>query len=79
MYGEHLAQHEIDAIMAPKQQSKDLVMEWLDKEGLRDIADFSPRSDSVIIEGSVKQIEKLLKTEYSSFGKSDPKRSISWD
>ncbi|EHL00160.1 putative Tripeptidyl-peptidase SED4 [Glarea lozoyensis 74030] len=67
MYGNHLAQHEIDAMVAPKQQSKDLVMDWLNKEGLRDIAEFSPRSDSVVIEGSLRQIEKLLKTEYASF------------
>ena len=70
LYGKHLPQHEIDAMIAPKQQSKDLVTEWLEKEGLTDIAHFSPRADSVIIEGNVRQIERLLKTEYSSFGQS---------
>lgn len=71
MYGGHLAQHVIDNIIAPKSESKDLVMQWLEGEGLRDIATLSPRLDSVIVEGSIKQIEKLLKTEYSTFSKSN--------
>ena len=68
MYGNHMPQHEIDAMVAPKQQSKDLVMDWLNREGLGDIAEFSPRLDSIVIEGKLRQIEKLLKTEYASFG-----------
>jgi tripeptidyl-peptidase-1 len=68
MYGNHLPQHEIDAMVAPKQESKDRVMEWLNKEGLGSVVEFSPRLDSVVIEGKLRQIEKLLKTEYASFG-----------
>ncbi|CAG8955768.1 hypothetical protein HYFRA_00011637 [Hymenoscyphus fraxineus] len=67
MYGAHMAQHVIDKIIAPKSESKDLVMQWLEGEGLRDVATLSPRLDSVVVEGSIKQIEKLLKAEYSAF------------
>ncbi|RDL41680.1 Subtilisin-like protein [Venustampulla echinocandica] len=67
LYGGHLAQHVIDSMIAPKQESKDLVLEWLDTEGLRSHAEVSPRSDSIIVEASLEQIEKLLKAEYSKF------------
>lgn len=56
-------------MIAPKQHTKDVVMEWLNREGLSRIAEFSPRSDSVVIEGSIKQIERLLKSEYKAFGR----------
>ncbi|KAF4627954.1 hypothetical protein G7Y89_g10196 [Cudoniella acicularis] len=70
LYGNHLSQHVIDAMIAPKQQSKDLVIQWLESAGLKEHASFSPRSDSVIVETSVKNIEKLLNTEYQSYANS---------
>ncbi|KAI9743211.1 MAG: hypothetical protein M1818_003057 [Claussenomyces sp. TS43310] len=67
LYGSHLAQHVIDEMIAPKDQSRELVMEWLDREGLSNQATVSARSDAVIVQASVHQIEELLKAEYSGF------------
>lgn len=69
-YGDHMSQHHIDAIIAPKDESGSMVMEWLDTMGLRSHASYSKRGDSIIIEASVAQIEKLLDAEYSIFCKS---------
>jgi tripeptidyl-peptidase-1 len=70
LYGNHLSQHVIDAMVAPRDESSDLVIQWIETEGLGDHATISPRSDSVIVEASVSQIEKLLNAEYAPFGKS---------
>lgn len=66
-YGDHMSQHHIDAIIAPKDESGSLVMEWLETMGMRSYASYSKRGDSIIIEASVAQIEKLLDAEYSAF------------
>jgi tripeptidyl-peptidase-1 len=57
-------------MIAPKDESRDLVMNWLDSKGLSQHASLSARSDSVIVEASISQVEKLLSAEYSAFGKS---------
>lgn len=69
MYGAHLSQDVIDSMIAPKDESRDLVLEWLDSRGLADHASISPRSDTVTLQASVDQIEKLLNAEYEAFGK----------
>lgn len=66
-YGEHMSQHHIDGIIAPKDESGSMVMEWLNTMGLKNHASFSKRGDSIIIEASVSQIERLLDAEYSAF------------
>ena len=68
LYGNHMSQHVIDAMIAPKDESKDLVMQWLESEGMSGEASLSPRLDAVVIETTVDKIEKLLKAEYSVFG-----------
>jgi tripeptidyl-peptidase-1 len=70
MYGAHLSQKAIDAIIAPKKESRDLVLQWLEKEGLSEHAMISSREDFIIVEASVAKIEKLLQAEYSTFGNS---------
>jgi tripeptidyl-peptidase I len=55
-------------MIAPKDESGDLVMQWIEGEDLAHHTTISPRSDSVIVEGSIAQIEKLLKSEYNTFG-----------
>jgi tripeptidyl-peptidase-1 len=57
-------------MIAPKDESRDLVMNWLDLEGLSKHASLSARSDSVIVEASISQVEKLLNAEYDAFGRS---------
>lgn len=56
-------------MIAPKSDSSKLVMDWLDTEGLSNHASLSGRSDSVIVDASITQIEKLLKAKYMPFSK----------
>jgi tripeptidyl-peptidase I len=59
-------------MIAPKDESSDLVMQWIQSEGLGDYATISPRLDAVIVEASISQIEKLLNAEYTPFGGFSP-------
>jgi tripeptidyl-peptidase-1 len=68
-YGNHLDQETILAMIAPKQESSDLVMQWLTNEISSPEAKVTVKGDYVTIQASVNTIEKLLKTEYSTFGK----------
>jgi tripeptidyl-peptidase I len=68
LYGAHLSQEVIDSMIAPKIESRELVMQWLNREGLADHASLSPRLDSVIVQASISQIEALLNAEYNIFG-----------
>ncbi|PVH93299.1 subtilisin-like protein, partial [Periconia macrospinosa] len=66
-YGNHLDQEAILAMIAPKKESVDLVQEWLDKELPSSGSDVTVKGDYVTVQASVNTIEKLLKTEYSTF------------
>lgn len=55
-------------MIAPKQESSDLVMQWLTKEISAPEAKVTKKGDYVTIQASVKTIEKLLDAEYSVFG-----------
>ncbi|RDW69757.1 subtilisin-like protein [Coleophoma cylindrospora] len=67
LYGSHLPQHAINAMIAPKDESRDLVMNWLDKMGVKSQASMAPRGDAILVEASVADVEKLLGAEYSVF------------
>ncbi|KUJ09482.1 subtilisin-like protein [Mollisia scopiformis] len=67
LYGKHLSQDVIDAMIAPKDESRDLVEQWLRSEGLSGQATISPRADSIVLEVSIAQVEKLLNAEYEPF------------
>ncbi len=56
-------------MIAPDDESRDIVMRWIEEAGLSSYAYLSPGSDNVILEASISQIENLLNAEYSSFGK----------
>lgn len=71
-YGGHMSQKAIDGIIAPKDESGSMVMEWLENEGLASFAKYSNRGDSVIVEASVAQIQTLLNAEYSAFCEYSP-------
>jgi tripeptidyl-peptidase I len=43
-------------------------MQWLNHEGLGEYSFMSPQQDAIIVQASIKQIEKLLSAEYSLFG-----------
>jgi hypothetical protein len=63
-------------MIAPKDDSRELVMKWLNSEGLGERASLSPRADSIIVQASVSQIEKLLNAEYAPFGKPLSQRAL---
>lgn len=69
MYGGHMSQKEIDGIIAPKDESGAMVMEWLETMGLSSHAYYTKRRDSIVVEAPVAQIEKLLDAEYSLYSK----------
>lgn len=56
-------------MIAPKDESRDHVMQWLNNEGLEEYASLSQRGDSVIVEASISQIERLLNADYGAFGR----------
>ncbi|PQE08270.1 tripeptidyl-peptidase 1 precursor protein [Rutstroemia sp. NJR-2017a BVV2] len=67
LYLSHLDQHVIDAMIAPKTESRDLVLQWLATAKLDSQATVSARGDSVILEATVSQIEELLQAEYNAY------------
>lgn len=67
-YGKHLDHETILAMIAPKQESSDLVMQWLKGETEKSDADITVKGDYVTIQASIKTVERLLDAEYSVFG-----------
>jgi tripeptidyl-peptidase-1 len=63
---------------APKQESSDLVSQWLASEISSPEAKVTVKGDYVTIQGNVKTIEKLLNAEYSVFGMCRPVATISF-
>ncbi|KAI0758073.1 tripeptidyl peptidase A [Fomes fomentarius] len=64
-YGEHLAKEEVEALVAPHDESVHLVNEWLASHGLyEDSVSRSPARDWVIVKVPVSLAEEMLKTEY---------------
>ncbi|CAL3971137.1 unnamed protein product, partial [Diplocarpon coronariae] len=62
-----MSQDDIDEMIGPKDESMELVLEWLATEGLDEHASASPRSDAIILTASVAQVERILDAEYSEF------------
>jgi tripeptidyl-peptidase I len=54
--------------VAPKEESVDLVKDWLSSATSGDEAVISVEGDYVTVQASVNTVERLLKTEYSTFG-----------
>jgi tripeptidyl-peptidase-1 len=71
-----MSHEEILALIAPTEESADLVMQWLESE-MPDIGTkVTQKGDYVTVEASVKEIEQLLGAEYSVFGISNPLRDM---
>ncbi|THV08230.1 tripeptidyl peptidase A [Dendrothele bispora CBS 962.96] len=64
-YGQHLTKEEVEALVAPHQESVDLVSEWLATHDIRE-SDIqrSPARDWVTIKVPVRLAEKMLDTTY---------------
>jgi tripeptidyl-peptidase-1 len=71
-----MTHEEILAMIAPAEESGDLVMQWLESELSGIGAKMSQTGDYITVEASVKEIEQLLDAEYSVFGISATLRDI---
>lgn len=63
---------EIDAIISPADESRDLVLQWIDSHGLTDSAALNARGNAITLNVTVSQAEDLLATKYNSFSKGLP-------
>jgi hypothetical protein len=61
-----MSHEEILAMIAPAQESGDLVMQWLQSE--LSSAKITQKGDYVTVEASVNEIEELLDADYNVFG-----------
>ncbi|KAI0970162.1 peptidase S8/S53 domain-containing protein [Xylaria arbuscula] len=66
-YGKHLTLEQIDAIVAPKPESKDLLFQWLGNHSLADGATLNSRGNVVKINTTISQAEALLRANYNSY------------
>ena len=64
-YGRHLSRLELRDMLAPSQESYDLVQEWLEETGLS--AKATTENDWIIIDGTIGDAAKLLEAEYQLF------------
>ncbi|KAI1871926.1 hypothetical protein JX265_005912 [Neoarthrinium moseri] len=71
LYGQHVSQDVIDAMIAPRDESKSLVFEWLRQQGLDQDAVLSPRGNTVVVKASVRQAEKLLGAQYDVYNNAE--------
>ncbi|KAJ8129096.1 hypothetical protein O1611_g4537 [Lasiodiplodia mahajangana] len=66
-YGKHLTLEQIDAIVAPKPESKDLIFQWLGDHNLADGATLNSRGNVVKVNATINQAEALLRANYNSY------------
>ncbi|KAF4631648.1 hypothetical protein G7Y89_g6475 [Cudoniella acicularis] len=69
-YGQHLSFEEVNELVKPKDETLDLVHEWLLLNGVGEF-DYSPAKDWINIYIDVASAERLLDTEYSVFQHED--------
>jgi tripeptidyl-peptidase-1 len=69
-YGQHLSHEEVNALVKPKDETLELVHEWLLSNGVNNF-DYSPSKDWINIRISVEDAENLLATEYSIYTHED--------
>lgn len=71
-----MSTEEIDEIIAPSAEAKDLVLEWLTEQGLGDVATLNWRGNVILVDTTVDKAEELLNAEYKSYGKTVPSRNL---
>jgi tripeptidyl-peptidase I len=67
LYGKHLSQAYIDEIVAPKDESRLLVLDWLSQQGLADKSTVTSRGTAITVTASVEAIENLLQAQYDTY------------
>ncbi|KAJ8104628.1 hypothetical protein ONZ43_g7760 [Nemania bipapillata] len=76
-YGKHLTVEQIDAIVGPSAESKDLVFQWLGNHSLADSAVLNSRGNVVKVKATISQVEALLGTQYSTYTNADTGKTAS--
>ncbi|KXT15951.1 hypothetical protein AC579_1427 [Pseudocercospora musae] len=67
-YGQHLSVQEIRAFTTPSGEALTAVENWLQSHGIfREQVQYSPAKDWAVVALPVKQVEKLLNTEYHQY------------
>ncbi|WPG97551.1 Hypothetical protein R9X50_00032800 [Acrodontium crateriforme] len=69
-YGQHLSADEIERLIAPSQNTADLVHEWLAEHGIAPDS-YSAAKDWINVRVPVEKVEKLLNTKYSVYTHTD--------
>lgn len=69
-YGQYMSASEINKMIAPTDDSIDLVKTWLREHGISS-ATLNPTKDSILVALPVEKIEELLQTTYSVFRHAD--------
>lgn len=54
-------------MIAPTDESKSLVLDWLSHQGLADKSVVSSRGNAVTVTASIEEIEKLLEADYETY------------
>ncbi|KAH6657548.1 peptidase S8/S53 domain-containing protein [Truncatella angustata] len=70
-YGKHMTRDEIDAIIAPSGESRQLVFEWLGNHSLANSAVLNPRGNIVVINTTISGAETLLGTKYDTYSNTE--------
>ncbi|KAK4999630.1 hypothetical protein LTR66_001366 [Elasticomyces elasticus] len=71
-YGQHLSEHEVNALVAPHADALAAVHEWLVESGIRlDQVEYSTAKDWLIIPLPISQVESLLSTNYHVYKHED--------
>ncbi|KAG4429367.1 hypothetical protein IFR05_015153 [Cadophora sp. M221] len=67
-YGQHLTEAEVNNLVKPTDATLDLVHDWLDDNGIsKSQPQYSPAKDWITVPLAVKDIERLLDTQYSVY------------
>ncbi|KAF2768362.1 tripeptidyl-peptidase 1 precursor [Teratosphaeria nubilosa] len=79
-YGQHLTAAEVRELVAPADDTVDLIREWLSEHEINN-AGFSPSKDWVSIVVPIEKAEQLLQTSYSTYRHNDGSeidRAVEW-
>ncbi|CAD0108409.1 unnamed protein product [Aureobasidium uvarum] len=69
-YGQHLSAAEVQSLIAPPEESVQMVNDWLLNHGVK-AAVLSPRKDWITVSLPVRQVEALLNTTYAVYRHTD--------
>ena len=71
-YGKHLSIEEVNKLITPKEEALEAVHEWLEHAGVKiEELEYSPAKDWIKLSLPVKDVERLLDTEYHHFTHED--------